>query len=205
MIYDQDLRLEMEHVSGCRSLGRLFAAEGELAAQEGRSADAARSFLDELRLGGAAGRGGLMIDVLTGVAIESQALEGLGRVREGLPADATRGAISALLEADKARESFAEVRNNEEYWFEQTSPYMIRLSLRVSGVGDRLREPADKAALQAIHRVQTTLRREEVALAQHLYFLETKTDPGSPADLVPAYLPAIPNDPATGRPITEFR
>jgi len=62
VVYDQDLRLEMEHLSGCRALARLFAAEGEIAAQEGRSAEAGRSFIDEIRLGEAAGRGGLMIE-----------------------------------------------------------------------------------------------------------------------------------------------
>lgn len=203
VVYDQDLHREMEHMSGCRNLARLFAAEGEIAIQEGRPADAARSFLDAFRLGGATGRGGLMIDVLTGLAIETLALEGLGRVREGLPADTTRASIPVLLEADEQRETFAEVLNNEDYWFEQTSPYMIRLSLRVSGVGNRLREPADKAALQAIQRVQTMLRREVVGLARHLYSLEKKNEAGSPADLVPAYLPAIPTNPTTGRPITD--
>ena len=201
--YNQDLKLEFAHMNGCRGLARLFAAEGEVAVQEGRPADALRSFLDGLRLGRAAGRGGLMVDMLAGLAIESQAIDGVGHVREGLPADAIRPAIAGLLEADKDRETFAEVRNTDDYWFEQTSPYTIRLSLRVTGVGERLRQPADQAAMKAIQRTQTVLRREAVALAQHLYFLETKDDPKSPADLVPAYLPAIPTNPTTGRPITD--
>ena len=75
--------------------------------------------------------------------------------------------------------------------------------LRISGVGDKLREPADKAVIQAMNGVATTRRREIVGLAEHLYFLERKADPKSPDDLVPAYLPSIPVNPVSGRPITE--
>ncbi len=202
--YDQDLRAEFDHVGGCRSLARLLSAEGEIAAGEGRPDDAARAFLDGVRLGRAAGRGGLMIDVLAGVAIETQALDSLVRLRENLSADSARRAIAALLESDKERPTFAEVLNDDTYWFERTSPYWNRLMLRVSGVGAALREPADKAARQAMDRATIALRREVFGLAEHLYFLDKKADPASPDDLVPAYLPAIPVHPNTGRLINEI-
>lgn len=204
VVYDTDLKLELEHCQGCRQLYRLLAAEAEVAAQEGRADDAARAQLDGVRLGRAAGRGGLLVDFLVGVAIERQALEGLDRLREALSADATRGAIASLLASDADWPAFAEVLNLDTYWFERTSPYWNRLILRISGMGDKLREPADKATIRAMNGVATTRRREVVGLAEHLYFLEKKADPKSPEDLVPSYLPAIPVNPETGRPITEI-
>ena len=127
-----------------------------------------------------------------------------GSREPALPADATRGAIASLLASDADWPAFAEVLNIGTYWFERTSPYWQRLILRMSGVGDKLREPADKSTIQAMNGVATNRRREIVGLAEHLYFLEKKADLKSPEDLVPAYLPAIPVNPASGRPITEI-
>jgi hypothetical protein len=205
VVYEQDLQREIDRASALRNLGRLLAAESEVATREGRPEDAARSTLDVLHLGRATGRGGLLIDAQIGWAIESQALDGLGRVRDSLPADACRTVMAALLEADKDRETYAEARNAEDYWFERTAPFMVRLSLRVSGVGDQLRADAEETSVQMMNRAVSALRRELVALAERLYTLETGAEPRSRADLVPRYLPEIPRDPETGLWIGEIR
>jgi len=199
--YDADLSATMRQGSACRALSRLLFAEGELALVEDRPVDAARSFLDGVRLGQATGRGGLLLDAMIGSAIESSALDGLSRSRPGLPAAALRAAIATLLEVDAAREPFQAVLDGEAYWREQAVDYRTRLMMTISGMDRKLLGPANKSAEQAHQRTQAGLRRELVSLAERLYALEEGTDPESPADLVPAYLPAIPLDPATGRPI----
>jgi hypothetical protein len=203
VVYSQDIKLELDHVQGCRSLGRLLACEAEIARREDRPGDAVGASLDGFLLAHATARGGLLIDVLTGIALERVALDGLTRVRDRLSQDEARKAIAVLLEADRARETFAEVRNTEDYWFEQTAPLSVRLPMRITGVGEKMREPADAAAKRAIQTAQKTLRREAVDLAEHLYFLERKAEPSSLGDLVPAYLPELPVDPFTDRPLDE--
>jgi len=201
LIYSADITEHLDRGRACRMLARLIAAEGELALKENRPSDASRSFLDLARLGPAMGRGGLLIDVLTGVAIETVGLDGLNRVRNELKANELRAAIPILLESDKSRETFAAVRNIEDYRAEQSVSYSTRLMLKITGAEARLRAPSDKAAALALQRVQTTLRQLVVDMASQLYVIDHKTDPKDPSELVPAYLPEILKDPATGEPI----
>jgi hypothetical protein len=203
VVYQQDLKSALDHSSNCRQLSRLLSAEAEIAIREGRPADAAYAYLDGFRLGHAAGRGGLLIDRLVGIAIERVSLDGLARVRDDLPPDELRTIVAALLDADAKRETFADARNSEEYWAEQSVPYMIRLSLRVSGMDKKLLEPAYKSVSDAFQTAQTLLRREALAMARRRYLLEKKAEPKETSELVPDYLPEIPLNPVTGRRIDE--
>jgi hypothetical protein len=204
VVYDQNLQLEMNHMSGCRNLGRLLAAEAEVAIKEDRPADAARSYLDGFRLSQATGRGGLLIDFLGSLAIERLALEGLGRIRDKVPADDARRAILVLLAADSVRPTLAEVFNDDRYWFERTNPLGIRIAIAVNGKAiDDLLAPARESTKKAIQDVQKRLRGEVVNLAKRLYRLEKGAEPPTAEDLVPAYLVEIPKNPVTGKKITD--
>jgi hypothetical protein len=203
VVYEQDLKLQMDHCSNCRQLSRLLVAEAEIAVREGRPLDAAHAYLDGFRLGHAAGRGGLLIDRLVGIAIERGSLDGLGRVRDDLPPDELRSIVATLLDADAKRETPADARNSEAYWAEQTIPFMIRFSLRVSGMDKKLLDPAFKSASDALLAAQGLLRREALAMARRRYLLEKKAEPKETSELVPDYLPEVPSNPVTGRPIDE--
>ncbi len=198
LIYSQDFTKSMNRVGLCRQLGRVLTAEGELALAEGRNADAARSFLDVVRLGPSLGRGGLLIDGLVGVAVESIGLDGLGRCRAGLGADDLHAAIKALREVDAGRDTFTEVRNNETYWSEHTFPFYQRFMLKVSGAGKKLLEPAFASGSTAFQRVESSNRNLVVEMAAQLYAIDHKAEPMLDSDLVPAYLPEMPINPSTG-------
>jgi hypothetical protein len=203
VVYQQDLTPMLDHSSNCRQLSRLLSAEAEIAIREGRPVDAGHSLLDGFRLGQAAGRGGLLIDRLVGIAIERVSLDGLARVHDDLPPDELRAIVAALLEADAKRETFAEVINAEVYWAEQSVPYLILLQFRLSGMDKKLLEPAYNSASSAYQAAQTLLRREALAMARRRYLLEKKAEPKESSELVPDYLPEIPTNPVSGRPIDE--
>ena len=85
-----------------RTLERLLFAEGTLAEREGRTGDAANSYIDVIRLGQAAGRGGMMMDVLRGQAIEAAGLRGLAGLRGRLDVDQVRRLLPELIAIDRA-------------------------------------------------------------------------------------------------------
>jgi hypothetical protein len=62
---------QFPELANYRELARALVAEGKLAEREGRMRDAARSYLDCLRLGADAPRGGVLIHGLVGIAIHA--------------------------------------------------------------------------------------------------------------------------------------
>jgi hypothetical protein len=204
VVYDKNLQPQLDHVSGCRNLGRLLGAEAEVAIKEGRPADAVRSYLDQFLLGHATGRGGLLIDFQVGLAIERQALEGLSRIRDKLSAEDARRAIAILLQADSARPTLAEVFNDDRYWFERTNSLSMRIAVAINDKAmEKLLAPARESSKKIIQDVQKSLRGEVVNLAKRLYRLEKGAEAPSVDDLVPAYLSEIPLNPVTGKKITD--
>ena len=73
-----------------KQIAQLFAAEGRLAEMEDRPADAARSYIDAVRLGNESSRGGLLIHRLVGVACQAIGLKRLAQVVPALNCDQSR-------------------------------------------------------------------------------------------------------------------
>jgi hypothetical protein len=85
-----------------RDLARVLRAEGKLAEREGRTADAARSYLDILRLGTDIPRGGTLIHGLVGLAVQSLGLGALQELPDRLD-PVTAGATARAMVALEAR------------------------------------------------------------------------------------------------------
>jgi hypothetical protein len=177
-----------------------FAAEGRLAEMEQRTNDAARAYLDAARLGINSRRGGLLLDALVGIAIESIGTSQLQKMVPGLDAK-TSGQLARELEAlDANKESWEQILQNEQYWSRRMSP----------GFNHRLAElflhkqlSADRAkAEKRFNAQQTKTRRLVIDLAAHAYELDKAHRPANINDLVPVYLKAVPQDPISGKNMT---
>ena len=203
LIYDKNLEIALQREPKLRQLARLIFAEGELALQEKRFDDAARAYLDLNQFGPAIGRGGIWLDVLVGVAIETMGQTGLRRAVPGMSQAKLREALKVLREVDDSRETFANVKNTENYWSEQSQPFYILLMLRMNGGYEKLIAPTHKAGETAIFRVQMGNRQLQFEVAKQLYAMDSGKESDDPALLVPTYLPEIPKNPRTGQPITE--
>ena len=66
----EDFAKSVAEVQSLRGLSRALYAQGRLAAMEGRNKEAIRSYTDTIRLGRAAMRDGLLVDMLVGITIE---------------------------------------------------------------------------------------------------------------------------------------
>jgi hypothetical protein len=105
-----------EHFSHLRNLARAFQAEAWLAASRNDFRAAARSGIDTLELANAIRRGGLLTDLLVGIAISGIAMEALRRIRTKLDNGTRRQAIDQLHRLEAQREPFTDIVARDRDW-----------------------------------------------------------------------------------------
>jgi hypothetical protein len=180
-------------------LARIFRWEARLAIREGRPADAARTFLDMVRLGHASSRGGLETNFWgPGYQIESGGLLGLALVSHDLDPATCRRAIGILHDLDLRREPYRAFQARDAAYSEaalgrfQTARFELENYRRLAEERSWLTELYDEAIAH--------LRLVEVELALRAYRAEKGEEPSNLEALVPSYLPELPLDPFSGRP-----
>jgi hypothetical protein len=176
-----------------KGLAQAFVAEGKLAEKQGRTNDAARSYLDCARYGEESVRGGLLIDKLVGVACETIGMEQLRGLLPGLDHAGLQAVRKELVELHRNPEPAESFIKQDRSWgrrrFGAYHAIVGRLaayrSLRQNE--QRFREKCDRGE-NAVRLVRT-----DVAL--HLYRLQRSSYPARLEDLVPQYLDSVPIDP----------
>ena len=191
----RDLQSHMDQMAAIRSLGRLFVAEGRLAHEDGQIAAAARSYIDAVRLGHECMRGGLLIDSLVGLAIESTGLQGLADLASMLDDAELQDVLLRLVEVEQRREPFDDILATERVWQRIAIPWRERVMLDISGQGSKLLQPAIDSADAAYKRGQAKLRLLILDLAVRRFSQDRGSFPESLVDLEPRYIPAMFNDP----------
>ncbi|MFZ1071980.1 MAG: hypothetical protein WAO21_00955 [Verrucomicrobiia bacterium] len=179
-----------------KRLAQAFVAEGRLAEMENRPGDAAKSFLDEIRLGNKSDHGGILIDELVSTAIEAMGVANLQKLVDQLDAKSCREAAATLETLDAQGQSWQQVLQQERDWSRRAYPgvryELVRLMSRISS------NKAIQKAGEKFNNQQMEMRQLTVDLAARAYELEKGHPPASAADLVPDYLKAVPQDPVNG-------
>jgi hypothetical protein len=252
-----------------RELARVLVTEGKLAEREGRPDDAARSYLDCLRLGIDVPRGGPLIHGLVGIAIQSIGLRPMQELADRLDGPSAIAAARELRRLDAQAPSYADTLADEKEsmtamtlqtfaqpggWRQFTAGMFnsgssgvpsaadIWLALRFSFtpkrqmldnirgymdamIADSQRpyyvrrappplpgDPLSQTILpifdQARFRwvvMDAQWRITELRLATRAYELRHGAPPPSLEALVPAYLPAVPQDPFAPKPLVYRR
>ncbi len=163
--------------------------------------ESAQYLIEMISLGQAIPRGGLIIDGLTGLAVETI---GAGMLRgqvPGLDATACRNAARELEQLEARRESSERILKTEKTW--SGASYGL-----ISRIGDRFFQKtyADRYA-KFNDRYQETIKRTRrlmLLLASRAIELETHKRPANTADLVPGVLKAVPLDPVSNEPMTDI-
>jgi hypothetical protein len=179
-----------------RRLAQAFVAEGRLAEMENRPGDAAKSFLDAIRLGNKSAHGGVLIDQMVGTAIDAMGVANLQKLVDQLDAKSCREAAATLETLDAQGQSWQQALQQERDWSRRAYPgvryELVRLMSRISS------NKAIQKAGEKFNNQQMEMRQLTVDLAAHAYELEKGHPPASAADLVPDYLKAVPQDPVNG-------
>ncbi len=184
-----------EDLAAIKRLARTFTAEGRLAEMENRPGEAAESYLGAVRLGHAITRGGAIIDSLVGLAIESIGMTRLESLNQNLDAKQCREVASALETAEAGRESAQTILKQEHAWARRAGGFKGQIARLV--MFKTLQQMEQKWAGR-VKAQQTRTQLLLIQLATRAYELEKGERPKSLADLVPAYLKTIPQDPLTG-------
>ena len=186
----------LPELANFKRLAQAFVAEGRLAEMENRPGDAAKSYLDAVRLGNKSARDGVLIDALVGIAIEAIGTAGLEKLVDQLDAKTCREAAATMETLDAQEQTWKEVMLQENAWSRRTftslsyriyRPLLSKMSAKAYQTGER-----------KFKKRQIMTRQLLIALAARAYELENGHRPASLTDLVPDYLKAVPKDPVSG-------
>jgi hypothetical protein len=191
--------ITLSSIQELRSAARGLMRKAELAQQQSRFADAVRISLQNMRLGQATARDGLLIDYHVGIAIEGIGQHTLHRVISQLDAAECRRLIVELAEIDRDRERVMDTLERDRAWTEHAYGWWGRLYGLLEDIAPTydMRE----TYVAAEHRTQAASRLLMLEAALRLFQLEHGEFPNQLDDIGfndVAELPADPFDPLGG-------
>jgi hypothetical protein len=178
-----------------KRLAHAITAEGRLAELENRPGEAAEAYLNVIRLGYAISRGGLLIDSMVGIAVEAIGTVNLERLAPKLDAKQSREATTVLESCQGLREPTQSIVAREHAWGRRAYGLKGQLARLVNY---RSMQQSEQKIVSKFAAQQTREQVLLIQLASSAYELEKGERPKILAQLVPAYLKAIPQNPTTG-------
>lgn len=188
----------MPELAAIKAVSQMLMARGLQAEFSNHPDEGVTHYLDVIQLGHEVRRGGLLIDLLLGIACESMGLNALAGLAPRLDASQSRNLARMLEAIDAKQESVEVILERERVWSRRAGGWRLAL---VRLVRPGLTKEAEQKALQKARRADTQRRRLMLDAAIRAYELEEGTKPDSVSKLVPGYLTRIPNHPETGRPM----
>jgi hypothetical protein len=183
------------NLAAIKRLAQAMTAEGRLAEMENRPADAAAAYLAVMRLGVASSHGGLIINSLVSIAIDTIGAARMEKLAPTLDAKQCREAAAALESCEAQREPTDTIMRQERAWARRVYGFKGQLARLL--MFKSLKQSEGKWVAKAKAQ-QTRTRSLLIQLAARAYELEKGQRPKSLADLVPVYLKIIPQNPLTG-------
>jgi hypothetical protein len=193
--YSTTNTMRISNLAGMKRLAQAMTTEGRLAELENRPADAVEAYVAVIRLGHAISQGGLIIDSLVGIAIESIGTAAMERLALTLDAKQCREAAIALESCEARRAPTEAIWAQERKWARRA--YGLREQIARLVMFKSLKR-SEQIWLAKVKAHQTRVRVLLLQLAARAYELDKGERPKRLADLVPAYLKNIPRDPLTG-------
>lgn len=216
-----------EDFAPLRNLARAFLVEASLARREQRDSDAVRIALDAMRLGAAVRNGGLITDLLVGMALTGTASSFLRQCRIHLDADTALAAAREILRTETSLEPFAAIAERDSQW-ETAVGNRPQETLPPPPQDDSTDTPCDEETFRAVkamveqyaalppevhrrdqlqldHRQTATLRLLAAELALRAYHERHGNYPEQLAQLVPDWLSHTADDPFSGQPLVYRR
>jgi len=190
------LEEHLSELAGLKRLAQAFIVEGRFAEKQSRFGDAAGSYLDLIRLGNHSARGGVLVDGLVGLTIESMGVAGLQKMIGRLGAKSCRETAATLETLDAQKQSWTDILRQEQAWSRRTFPG-IKYRLGELVMSSSLKRVEQKAGQKFNGQEKKTLQLT-IDLAARAYELEKSRRPASLTDLVPDYLKTVPRDPVSG-------
>lgn len=175
-----------------------FCAEGRLELLQGRTNEAAQSYMDAETFGLKCCEGGVIVSKLVGIACESLGRGGLQSTLNRLDAPTCRALAQKLETLDAEESSIDEVFNQEKLFLRKGGTIAQKLAALFMF---RQRQKIEANFTAKFQKNQLGRRYLMIDFAARAYDLDKGKPPNSAADLVPDYLKGVPQDPVTGAPL----
>lgn len=191
---------ETAHLKDLRALKnalRLLVLEGRLQEEKDQFGEASESYLSAVQYGHAVSNGGLIIDVLVGLAAQGVGIKSLDAVVQQLDVEQSRKALRSLSQIDQTR-SFdpKTVIEREKRYFQEKERRGLQKKI-FNPFEARMLKPVHDSFRGKVNKALANRRRLMVRLGAHLFELEKGTRPKAIGDLIPDYLSQMPIDPTT--------
>jgi hypothetical protein len=180
------------------TLAQVMTAKARLAELQNHSVEAAQDYLDVIHFGTEAGRGGFMMDEMTGIVIEGMGRSHLENLITNLDAASCCSTAIALASLDSSRQAWDDIVEREDILRRRLMPNFFGYLAATVVMHKQLAESRNKAE-ETFNDQQRETRTLAVQFAARAYELDKGKPPTSITDLVPTYLKAIPQDPTTGK------
>jgi hypothetical protein len=182
--------------------------EGRLAELNGHTNQASVIYLDAMRFGNQALRGGVVIDRLIGIGLENMGRSKLQRLIKSLASADCRAAIVAQNEIEAHQESYDDVIQQEAAWRDRAFPRYQRIMVTIQWmIKEKSFDPLKSTSSKIKEKINDNdLERRQlmVNLAAHAFLLDKGRRPKGVAELVPDYLKTEPHDPDNGMVLSIF-
>lgn len=190
-------------LSGFKALARLLKAEGRLAELDGRTNDAARSYLTCVQFGEASGHGGMVMHRMVAAACGALGVQELRRLLPALDGAGQKMLLDGLAKVQANQEPTQTVLDRDKAWARAVYGPIRLFPLRLMEAFDRRRGQvsAIEKAMRHPRAAEANIRLLRVDLALRLYRAEHGSFPAQLSALVPRYLDALPLDPFNGQPL----
>jgi hypothetical protein len=201
----KQLDISLDMMQSFRAASRGLMREAELALQQGRYGDAASISIENLRLGHAITRDGLLVDYLVGIAIEGIAQPTLYESIPNLDARQCRQMIAVLADIERGRESMEDVIHRDRIWSERAFGWTGHFFLLLSDLAES--SDSGREVPYGSNRTQAVQQLLALELAIRAFQIEHGELPERLEMLTPEILPQPPVDPfdPSGRPLRYVR
>jgi hypothetical protein len=187
----------------CRLMHAL-EAEASQATRENRFGDAIACYRDVFRLSALSARGGRLDDCSGRPLLEKEPIRALQEMTGSLSRDQCQTVIEMLASAHEDAESLEVLCERERVWKCHAWGWQGRLEDLI----ERITGGRDVSWVVNVEYVKEGEARSRITrgeLALRMYHLDHGQFPERLEDLVPDYLPAVPEDPFSGHPLVYRR
>jgi hypothetical protein len=174
------IRPHLAEMAGLKGLNFLFAARARLVASTNAAAGS-RAYIDSIRFADEIGRGGLIIDHLSGLACRHFGVKHLDGVKNELDAPQCREVLDQLVKIYRRRQRSDDVLAREEEWIRRSGDWRTR-AVRILRPG--LVEPVEQKYVQRVQAGEAEMKKLMQDFAVRIRELEKGTNVSNLVEMV---------------------
>jgi hypothetical protein len=195
------LAMLLPNIQALHGVARMWSAEAETAAATGRFDEAIRYSVGSMQMGNTVSRGGLIVHMMIGVAIEGIGVDALCKLRSGLTAAQLRTVFDELKRIEQLREPSETTLARDAACDDAMYGWLPSFQRATETLIGRPPRWSKGHVFHVANRRDALLRLLQADLAIRLFLHQHGQLPEQLDEVVPEYLDSVPVDPFSGQPL----